>query len=242
MKESDNNHALNILQRNGVLTVDMQEAFVRGNVERLCCANERAVLLKHRCGNFMLWCSDTESGLDALDCAGESVFCCIAHGKFAVEAIRLRYPDFTIDPPCLQYCLASREKTPLSGCVTIRPLRLDEAEVVLEHYAMAHDIEHIREKIRRGQIFGAERNGVLAGFIGFHTEGSTGMLEVFPEFRRMGIGTELESYIQNYQLDRGWMPYGQVYLTNDASLSMQSKLGLAVSDDVIQWCFLEDED
>lgn len=38
------------------------------------------------------------------------------------------------------------------------------------------------------------------------------------------------------------MPYGQVYLTNDASLSMQSKLGLAVSDDIIQWCLLEDED
>ena len=68
------------------------------------------------------------------------------------------------------------------------------------------------------------------------------MLEVFPELRRMGIGTELENYIQNYQLDRGWMPYGQVYLTNDASLSMQSKLGLAVSDDIIQWCLLEDED
>lgn len=242
MKEFDNNYALSILRRSGVLTVDMQEAFVRGNVERLCFANEKAVLLKHKCGDFMLWCSDTESGLDALDFADEEIYCCIGHGKFAVEAIKLRYPDFTIDPPCRQYCLAAREKNPLSGSVTIRPLRLDEAEIVLEHYAMAHDLEHIREKIRSCQIFGAEKDGVLAGFIGFHEEGSTGMLEVFPEFRRMGIGTELENYIQNYQLDRGWMPYGQVYLTNDASLSMQSKLGLAVSDDIIQWCLLEDED
>lgn len=237
MKEFDNNHALDILRGRGVLTVDMQEAFVRGNVERLCFANEKAVLIKHKSGDFMLWCADAESGLNALGFADEEICCCIGHGKFAVRAIKLRYPDFTFDPPCMQYCLASREKIPLRGSVDIRPLRLDEAETVLEHYAMAHDIEHIREKIRLCRLFGAEKDGTLVGFIGFHDEGSTGMLEVFPEFRRMGIGTELENYIRNYQLDLGWMPYGQVYLTNEASLGMQSKLGLAVSDDIIQWCF-----
>ena len=68
---------------------------------------------------------------------------------------------------------------------------------------------------------------------------SSGMLEVMPEFRRKGIGTELAVFFQNYQLDRGWMPSGQVYLTNTASLKMQSKLGLSVSEDCIWWIYEE---
>ena len=40
---------------------------------------------------------------------------------------------------------------------------------------------------------GAFLDGVLAGLIGIHEEGSIGMLEVLPAYRRRGLGYALEA-------------------------------------------------
>lgn len=234
--------AMHMLNSLGTLTVDMHEAFVRGNVSTLFYCSNEAILLQQNCGLYMLWAANKDSGLTALRYANDDMDCCVAHGKASLDAISEFKPSFTIDPPCLQYCLATRALRPLSGIANIRPLRVNEAEFVVEHYAMEDDIEHVRNLIHDGKMFGAEVDGELAAFIGFHRDGSSGMLEVMPEFRRKGIGTELETFFQNYQLEKGWMPYGHVYLTNTASLKMQSKLGLAVSADCIWWVFDESED
>lgn len=234
--------AMHMLNSLGTLTVDMHEAFVRGNVSTLFYCSDEAILIQHNCGIYMLWAANKEAGLTALRYANDDMDCCVAHGKASLDAVSEFKPSFTIDPPCLQYCLATRAIRSLSGIANIRPLRVNEAEFVVEHYAMENDAEHVRNLIRDGKMFGAEVNGELAAFIGFHRDGSSGMLEVMPEFRRKGIGTELETFFQNYQLEKGWMPYGHVYLTNTASLKMQSKLGLAVSADCIWWVFDERED
>ena len=86
-----------------------------------------------------------------------------------------------------------------------------------------------------GLMFGAEVDGELAGFIGMHTDGSVGMLEVFKKYRRCGVGSALVSHMNNYHADRGWTVYGQVYFDNDVSLAMQRRLGLAESEDYIRW-------
>ncbi len=234
--------AMHKLHSLGTLTIDMHEAFIRGNVSELNHCSDDAILIHHCCGIYMLWASSKEAGIEALSNAHDDMTCCVTHGRAALDAMTAFKPDFTIDPACLQYCLASRELRPLVGVAQIRPLRIGEAETVIEHYALEDDIEHVRELIRDGKMFGAEVEGKLAAFIGFHRDGSSGMLEVLPEFRRMGIGTDLEVFFQNYQLEKGWMPYGHVYLTNTASLKMQTKLGLSVSSDCIWWVFDEKED
>lgn len=233
-------NAMRRLASLGALTVDMREAFIRDNAAGLDYCSEDAILLRHRCGVHMLWAATVGDGLNALK-AAEGISCCVAHGRPAMEAMRQSRPDFIVDRPCLQYCLASRDKLPVSGAVKIRPLMISEAGTVIEHYAMEGDIEHVRGIIREGKMFGAVKDGELAAFIGLHSDGSIGMLEVFPEYRRMGIGAELENFMMNYQLDRGWMPYGQVYTDNTASLKLQSKLGLSVSADFIWW-MLKNED
>lgn len=230
--------AMKRLRSLGTLTIDMLEAFIRGNVAELKYSASDAILLRHSCGIHMLWCSDREAGLNALNTA-KDMSCCVCHGRIAHDVMREFKPDFTVDEACLQYCLASRALRPLNNNCVIRPLRVSEAGFVVEHYEMENDIAHVRTLIREGKMFGAEVDGQLAAFIGFHRDGSSGMLEVMPEFRRKGIGTELEVFFQNYQLERGWMPYGQVYITNTASLKMQSKLGLSVSEDCIWWIYEE---
>ena len=75
----------------------------------------------------------------------------------------------------------------------------------------------------------------LAGFIGEHDEGSMGMLEVFPAYRRQGLGLALESFQINRILEEGRMPYDQVILGNEKSLSLQKKLGMTITKDTVTW-------
>ena len=78
---------------------------------------------------------------------------------------------------------------------------------------------------------------MLAGFIGTHSEGSMGMLEVFPEHRRKGYGMMLESYLIRWHLERGWTPFGHVIDGNEASIRLQQKAGMEKGDLPAIWVF-----
>lgn len=64
-----------------------------------------------------------------------------------------------------------------------------------------------------------------------------GLLEVLPAYQRKGYATMLESYLINYFLDQGWVAYCQVIENNQASLQLQKKLGLTISQNVSFWMF-----
>ncbi|WMC94555.1 hypothetical protein RBB56_17875 [Kineothrix sp. MB12-C1] len=61
------------------------------------------------------------------------------------------------------------------------------------------------------------------------------MLEVYEEYRRMGIAASLEAYLINIHLAYGHTPYGDVLIDNEASLRLQEKLGLCISKEPLYW-------
>ena len=67
-----------------------------------------------------------------------------------------------------------------------------------------------------------------------------GMLEVLPTYRRLHIGTALESHLVNDALRRGWTPYCQIFVGNTASVHLQQRLGLVVSQNVLYWMHSEE--
>lgn len=249
--------ALGKLRELGALTIDMVEAFNRGNLDKILFASDSAILIKHKAGMHMLWCDDAAEGIRALSCVAKAnamlndstsvdddeniMHCCIAHGRPALEAVTAA-TDFFIGEACLQYCRYSKEIIPLRGICAIRPLTTKDAAAVIEHYHMMSDINEAYELIDNELMYGADIDGELVGFIGWHSDGSAGMLEVFPEYRRRGIGVELECFMHNLHVERGWIPYGHVYASNEASHKLQGKLDLTVSSDNIWWTFDEDED
>ncbi len=120
--------------------------------------------------------------------------------------------------------------------VHIRPFREEELPAFLSHYDMEDEAE-ARAHIERGELFAAEYEGRLAGFMGLHNDGSMGLLEIFPEYRKLGVGRAIEKFLINFCLDRGWTPYGQVFLSNEASFSLQEHLGMSVDrTKVLCWC------
>jgi ribosomal protein S18 acetylase RimI-like enzyme len=78
-------------------------------------------------------------------------------------------------------------------------------------------------------------HGELAGFAGEHEEGSLGMLEVLPQYRRRHIGKALATYIINWSLERGQIPYSQAKSDNTASLALQDQLGTCCAKGQLYW-------
>lgn len=85
---------VNVLKEQGVLTIDIQEAFRRGNVDALIFSNKDAVLIKHSCGAYMLWAATVEAGRLALREVPE-MRVCVVHGQAAFEAIRCERKGFS---------------------------------------------------------------------------------------------------------------------------------------------------
>lgn len=226
------NETIKILKKQGALTIDMQEAFVRGTPE-VYYSDEHSVYLKHGCGVMMLWADSVDGAMNAVE-RFEQPRSCVLHGEAAQKAFHTWYKG-EIGTPCMQYCRMSREKFEVPPICTIRPLTEDDIAFVAEHYQLSNSPDYLRWRISEGELHGAEVNGKLVGFIGSHGDGSIGMLEVIPEFRRRRIGTALEFYQMNRHIDKGWTPYGQVYIDNPESKLLQKKVGLDVARETICW-------
>lgn len=126
------------------------------------------------------------------------------------------------------YC---KDQPPVRLHCDIRALTDQHSALAAAHYHLVDDSEqYIRERIAAGRMWGLFENGVLAGFIGMHTEGSMGMLEVFPEHRRKGYGYQLEAFLIAWHLERGWIPYCHIIDGNNASMRLQEKLGLTFAE------------
>lgn len=157
----------------------------------------------------------------------------------AARAVSALY-GFTDGNPCSQwvYC---EPTAPVYEPADIRPLGLEHAKFVAAHYHLLGDGEetlaHIRRCIGDGLMWGVFDEGKIAGFIGLHSEGSMGMLEILPEYRRRGYAFALEAYCIDRHLKQGWTAFGQVIEGNGASWALQQKLGMRRADLPAIWIY-----
>lgn len=221
------------LERDRALRIDMIEAIRRGIATILYAADD-AVLMEKLKGMYLLVSDTVEAGKRALACITEyRVF--VAHNEASRDAIFACFPKITHAAACWQAYSPQTEPYPLSDVCEIRPFPMDQVPFLMSVYDPDGDRARYEERVRNGDVLAAYRDGELAGFIGFHSEGSGGMLEVLPKFRRLGIGSALELALHNLALSRGWTPYGQILVTNEASRKLQESLGMIVSDGAIYW-------
>jgi tRNA (guanine37-N1)-methyltransferase len=122
--------------------------------------------------------------------------------------------------------------------LSIAPLCVEDADFVCAHYSNVFDRPYIEERLSGGHVCGAFLAGEPAGFIGRHDDGSIGMLEVLPAFRRHGIGTALAGFIINRVVNAGDIPYAHIFVGNAASLAMTSRLcGATLAREAVAWIF-----
>ncbi len=130
-----------------------------------------------------------------------------------------------------------RKETIGGNFEAIRPLSRGYINQVSLSYDAMDDKEYIEELIEKGQLWGIFENGKLAGFIGEHLEGSMGLLEILPEYRRKGYGYLLEAFLINHFLELGETPFCQIKIGNQASIALQEKIGMDISTETAIWIF-----
>lgn len=120
----------------------------------------------------------------------------------------------------------------------IRRLDKNHAGLVSRTYTAIRDSENALEtaqKMLEGMVFGGFLDNQCVGYVGVHSEGAMGMLEVLPEYRNRGFGTALEMFLINRLVSMGMVPFCHVWDNNAVSLKIQRMLGLKISDDLVYW-------
>jgi 8-oxo-dGTP diphosphatase len=135
--------------------------------------------------------------------------------------------------PCRQLSLPDEVvlSIPDPDVVSLSP---DQAEYIHGHYEMKHILPsvYLAERIRNGPSVGIFRDGRLVGWSMTHDEGTMGVLEVLPEYRRLGLAEKLSSALCRKVREAGSIPTVQILCGNRASPSLAEKMGFVRTADV----------
>lgn len=129
---------------------------------------------------------------------------------------------------------------PLDDTLTFRAPDERELDLIDETYDL-DDRAGLAALRDRGMLFAGFAGADFVGYVGRHREGSVGLLNVFPPYRRRGYGQRLETFILNRVVAAGELPYCQVFTGNKASLALQAKLGWVLAEKPICWLFPPEE-
>ena len=228
--------AIRYLEEEYLWHIDMLEALRRGRGRVVYFEGRTVLIRRSEMPDFYLLTSDSPgTGAAAFEGLPAPKWV-VARGPGVAEMMGARF-GLRLSNYCSNVAYLKQERLSWNcpGLV-IRPFLVEELPIFLEHYHI-EDEDEAREHIEKGELFAAEFEGELAGFMGLHGAGSMGLLEVFPEYRKLGIGRAIEKFFINFCLDRGWTPYGQVFLNNEKSFSLQEHLGMAVDrTKTLCWC------
>lgn len=228
-----------IFSRDPVRYLDMTEPVRRG-IGRVLAASPTGALtafndlLDGTQFGFSMFAQDRETAAALLDLLPERPGFVTVHETLYFDLLEERF-GFSQMNLCWQVGYLRKTPLPLPDLgVEVRPLELSHLPTVLANYQL-EDEEYLRWLIGRGELYGAFEGGTLTAFAGRHGEGSVGLLEVLPPYRRRGIAALLQSYVINRELSLGRVPFGQVFDGNEPSLALQRKLGLEVSKEPVYW-------
>ena len=154
----------------------------------------------------------------------------LAYDKEIVEF----YGDLGKTTNLTQWVYPSRNKFDVSE-YDIRKLGLEYLDLINSTYKALGPEEDNKEGLVNGEVLGLFENNELAGMVGRHPEGCLGMLKVFDKYKRKGYGQALEKAKINDLIDRNQRVFEEVIEGNDASSSLQAKLGLIPGEKTIYW-------
>lgn len=227
--------ALNYLDKNKLLNVSMTEPIRRGLADVLYAGTDGAMIRLGSDGLIMISVDTPEKGMELLSTV-ENIGMVVVHQEFLIEPVMEAYGKKRANI-CDQAVYTRKELLPVKEDTDIRLLDESYHQVVTERYHLMDNPDYIMELIQLGVMHGIFVDNELAGFMGMHTEGSLGLLEIFPEYQRRGLGGELQKYMINFVLKKGWVPFGQVIVGNRESMGLQKKLSMELADGKVTWIF-----
>ena len=227
---------LEYLNGDFLLNVSIIEPIKRGTAEVLYASNECVMVRDKQTGVIMLQTENISLADRLLDTVPESTTHIVAHNSALADLVEKKL-GYKKRVPCYQTVYAKEPFCIEKNGLEIRPMCEADADEASAMYF--NSVEKAKEHIRLGLVYCAVFDGKTVGMIGRHEEGSSGLLVVKEEYRRRGFAGIMEKFLINSELERGWTPYGQVIEDNTASLNLQRKLGLDISENLLYWMIKE---
>lgn len=229
--------ALDYLSRDRALYANMLEVLRRGSGEVLSAGEEGVLLYDRACGAHMLSAANPQVAQALLARVPADCDLFVGHEMDYYRQVKDGW-HFSGSQICYSAAYLGTEPLPIPDFGG-RLVALDRswAPWVYEHYSHPFGgVAYMEGVIDRGML-GLFLTGVPepAGFVGFHDEGSIGMLEVLPPYRRRGLGEVLQRAAVNLALGEGRYAFGQVFDDNIYSLALQKKVGMTLSATRMFW-------
>jgi hypothetical protein len=160
---------------------------------------------------------------------------CFSRSRRAAEQLLLR--GWRMDLLChVAFYDGPAYEEHLPSEVSFRWLTMDDFPVVVETYHNPTISEEaLRKRVEGRVMLGVCVDGTLAGYIGEHTEGKIGLLEIFPPFRRRHLTTFLEQRYCNLLLSQGEKPFCDIIAGNTSSTNLHTSLGFRFEHPFCWW-------
>ena len=227
------------LNRDPVLYLDMTEAVRRGEGRVLGAAPHGALvaftnLIDGPDYGYTMFADDERTARSLCALLPPSPGFITVHERHYLGLLQERF-GFSEINSCWQVAYLHTAPPPLPELdAEVRPLDDSHLPTVCANYQM-EDEEYLGWLISRDEMVGAFDGDTLMAFAGRHAEGSMGLLEVLPQYRRRRLATLLQTHMIRLELSRGHIPYGQVFDGNEPSLALQHSLGMTQSTGRLFW-------
>ncbi|MCL2675787.1 MAG: GNAT family N-acetyltransferase [Firmicutes bacterium] len=226
-------NVLNFLNANRLLYIPVIEALERGEGKVIAFDEDGAVV---EMGGWVvsLCLTSDEALLKHADLVKKRL--CVIYGARDLTKIAQYFP-LARQVPCWQMVYTKKEPPVFKTDAEFKLLDRTWAQFVFDTYCRpTKNLEHITHLLDKNYIYGIFVCGEIAGFCGRHDEGSMGLLEILPKFRRQGLGRIMEQFIIREVLNEGRTPYGHIVFGNDASMSLQRSIeGVVFLPETVMW-------
>ncbi|MBQ8726206.1 MAG: GNAT family N-acetyltransferase [Clostridia bacterium] len=174
-----------------------------------------------------------ENALSLVDKAS----CFVCSSPAEGDAVNAKF-GFSMQKPCYQILYEKPFGALLPENTVVKPLPPTDENIdfVTATYTLGFAREDIKRLMSDYTFYATYTGGELSGYIGRHDEGSIGLLEIFPKFRRMGLGAFLVDYMVERLTKDGEIAYCNIETTNEKSLKMHLKMGFVPSKNLVYWC------
>ncbi|WP_159442049.1 GNAT family N-acetyltransferase [Clostridium sp. Marseille-P2415] len=223
--------AIQYLLEDHLSNIDMLEPLRRGTADILYAENDGVVIHERNSHAYMISMQDLEKCQSIIDFGKYRLFA--VHQNNIADWIRKKGRFSNRFEVC--QAVYGRNETFEGHFDSIRVLSYEYIDQICRNYDAMDDRQYIEKLIDKKQLWGIFDNDALAGFIGEHLEGSMGLLEVLPEYRRKGYGYKLETFLINHFLQLNVIPFCQVRINNSESLALQKKIGMEISELTTFW-------
>lgn len=224
------------LSKNFILYAGMIQVIKRNTVEILE-ASEDCLFLRDTISNaFMLVANNDDVAMEWLKKHEHKNYeLLVLFQENIVSFAKNRY-KFSENITCYQAVYESDVLSATQETLEIEIAKEEDFQSVFTYYKSLSEKE-LKKIIHRKELFIAYHNKEMVGFVGQHLEGSMGILEVLSPFRGRGYGKELEIFMIAYMMKNNLIPFAQIEITNEASLKLQRKLGMTISNEKLYWLF-----